>query len=79
MKGFKNGDSDTAFQRQLHSIENEEIAAQEEMSEIEGTHRDSDEMSILEMLMNEANIDEIEVDNMYGLQPESDSDSNDSS
>ena len=49
------------------------------MSEIEGTHRDSDEMSILEVLMNEANIDEVEVDNMYGLQPESDSDANDSS
>ena len=55
------------------------MAAQEEMAEIEGIHRDSDEMSVLETLMNEANINEIEIDNMYGEQPESDSDADDSS
>ena len=79
MKGFKTGDSDPGTQRKLLSIENEELAAQEEMAEIEGIHRDSDEMSVLETLMNEANINEIEIDNMYGQQPESDSDADDSS
>ena len=49
------------------------------MAYVEGTHRDTDEMSVLEALMNAADINEHEIDKMYGQQPESDSEGDDSS
>ena len=43
------------------------------MEWVEGRHRDQEEMSVLEELMNEAQIAEVEIDQNFGLEPESDS------
>ena len=45
------------------------------MEWVEGRHRDQEEMSVLEELMNEAQIAEVEIDRNFGLEPESDSES----
>ena len=45
------------------------------MEWVEGRHRDQEEISVLEELMNEAQIAEIEIDQNFGHEPESDSES----